>query len=299
MLATLLIAASLLTVSDRSEFWDNEKISKETQFGESNEAGVTVLYNQTQVNQMWEDLQGKRLLVIIHGFNNPSPLNFYHTLKANMENLDPPCTYDKIIGYVWPSYDEAMEYFEAQKNITRLTPRLRALLQKFNAMGCKVDVIAHSMGNRFLLEALNNKPSGDSPKLVENFFSVAPAVDNEAVDRGGDFYDATFHIENMFVFFSERDDVLRWFYVLPEMDDALGYKGSQNRNKLADNVQLIDCTAVIESHAGYLFSLPMYNYLYEVQAGRAPKPYMVQEIAFDVGGQYSVVKEKSSVASAR
>jgi esterase/lipase superfamily enzyme len=299
MLATLLIAAAMLTVSDRHEFWDNEKISKETQFGEANESGVTVLYNQDQVNQMWGDLRGKRLLLVIHGFNNPTPSNFYHTLKVNLENLDIPCSYDKIVGYVWPSYDEAMEYFEAQKNITKLSPRLKELLTKYQALGCRVDVIAHSMGNRFVLEALNFKTEQGSPKLVENFFSVAPAVDNEAVDRGGSFYDATFQMEQMYVFFSEKDDVLRWFYVLPEMDDALGFKGSENRSKLADNVQLVDCTAVIESHAGYLYSLPMYNYLYDVQAGSAPKPYLVQEVAFDFTGQYHVIKEKSSVASAR
>ena len=47
----------------------------------------------------------------------------------------------------------------------------------------KWDVLAHSMGNFLVLEALNY-PSPQNKKLVNNYYSLAAAVDDETLEKG-------------------------------------------------------------------------------------------------------------------
>ncbi len=288
----------MLTVSDRNNFWDNEEMSSETHYGLVHGDGVTILQGEAQVNQMWADMKGKKVLILVHGFHNPQPWTFYHTLRANLENLSSSFPlYDTVIGYVWPSYEGDFDYFKAEANVSKVSPRLLAFIENLCSIGARVDVIAHSMGNRLVLEALNVEKKRQ--ELVDNFFSIAPAVDNESIDKDQLFYPAILNCKNVYVFYSRRDDVLRKLYLLVEWDKALGYDGDEHPELLPENVQMVDCTDAVSHHSAYLFVPSIYHYVEEVHSGLVPKPFYAKNVSIADTGAWNVTNWRNPVPSSR
>jgi len=258
------LAVSMFTISDRDNFWDAEVLSHKTQYAEVDEQGITKILNEIQIENFWASLKDKNILLLIHGFNSPLPYWHYHNIRVNIENLNLDSPYDCIIGYVWPSFDDAIEYRMAKRQVQQVKPVFANTLSKMHSLVRGIDVIAHSMGNRLLLETLDGFPQ-TSFKWVRNFFSWAPAIDNESVDIGQWYYPATQRCENMYVFFSRNDAVLKWAYFLPELDIPLGLFGNENPSLLPQNIQLIDCSDVVNDHSAYMLSKPVYDYLQKVR----------------------------------
>jgi len=285
MLLPLLFAASMLMVSDRANFWDDNKIAPQTQFGEVNELGITKLLDPTAIQQF----AGKRVLVLVHGFATPQACYPYFTAQANL--LEEGSPYDAIIGYIWPCYTNHLAYLQAKSHADLVAPRLKTFLKLLQSVASRIDVAAHSLGNRLVLKALDLKAS--APTLVHNFLSIAPAVDNEAIEMGEEFFNSTQHCTNLYVFFSHRDSVLRWAYLASEWDKALGYDGAENPNKLPQNVQMIDCTNIIDSHDGYLFSKPIFSFIQQA-AWMLPSEFaMAQNLFFTPDGMFNIFDPQS------
>src|SRR5262249_30867098 len=74
-------------------------------------------------------------------------------------------------------------------------------------------------------------------------------------------YQSTQNCEKLFVFFSKRDDVLKWLYHLVEWDEALGYEGIEDITKLPQNVELLDYTEFVGGHNQYFTYLPIYDFI--------------------------------------
>jgi esterase/lipase superfamily enzyme len=288
MLGALCLAVAMFTISDRDNFWDPEKISKETQYAQVDEQGITKLLSKKQTEEFWSDLKNKRVLVLIHGFNSPTPYSNYHNIRVNVENLELASAYDFVIGYVWPSYDDSVEYRIAKTQLQKVKPILAKTLSHLSSSVASVDVIAHSMGNRLLLETLNSMQEG-AKQVVRNFFAWAPAVDNESIDMNQVYYPATQLCQNLYVFFSQRDGVLKWDYPIPELDMALGLAGDENSSQLPKNTQLVDCTDVIDEHSAYILSKPIYDYLQKIQEDELFTPVRSKNVKISEEGSSVVV----------
>lgn len=288
MLSACLLAISMFSISDRDHFWEAETLSKQTQYAQVDEQGITKLLNANQIQQFWSDLKNKHVLVLIHGFNSPTPYTNYHNIRVNIENLELPVPYDYIIGYVWPSYDDSVEYRIAKTQIQKLKPIFAQTLSKIHSAAASLDVIAHSMGNRLLLETLNFVEEA-TDKWVRNFFAWAPAVDNESIDMNQEYYPATQLCENMYVFFSHEDGVLKWNYPIPELDVALGLAGDESPSDLPPNVQLVDCSDVIHEHSAYMLSKPIYDYLQKIQQDELFTPLRSQTVKITETGASEVM----------
>lgn len=286
MFSSLLLSLYMLIASDRNNFWDNDQLSRETQYGLVSGNGVTIFQDERQVNQIWDDLKGKKVLILVHGFNTPEPWTFYHIFRANLENIQSSKVYDAVIGYVWPSYEGDLDYYKTETNVNNLSAKFLAFIEKLSGTVSRVDVMAHSMGNRLVLEALNGKKR-DQP-LVDSFFLVAPAVDNESIDKDQLYYPAILNCKNAYVLYSRRDDVLKNLYLLVEWDKALGYDGDEYPELLPENVQMIDCTDAISNHAAYLFVPAIYHYLEQVHTGLVPKPFYAKNISIADTGAWRV-----------
>jgi len=169
-------------------------------------------------------------------------------------------SYDYVIGYLWPGYDDAWEYFEAKQHVSKLVKKMRMHLELLADSGAKVDVLAHSMGNFLMLEALAC-PYSQKKKLVQNYYALAPAVDDETLEKKEKYYCSTQNCEKLFVFYSKRDDVLKWSYRLAEGDKALGFRGAEHPDRLPPNVQLINYTSFVDGHSQYFAFLPMYEFI--------------------------------------
>ena len=257
MLISLLLASQLWLMSDRGSFWDAEKISDQTKLETDS--------NRKNPSLASEEIKGKNVLLLIHGYNNDEKeaLSTYRLIHAHVSafmDMQRSQFYDLVIGYLWPGYDDSWEYFDAKQNTSELSKIMRSHLKTLSASAAKVDVLAHSMGNRLLLEALNY-PSFKKKKVVQNYYAFAPAVDNESVEKQEKYYQSTQNCEKIFVFYSKRDDVLKWGYTLAEQDKALGYEGAENPDQLPQNVQLINCTTLVGGHSDYFTVIPIYEFI--------------------------------------
>jgi esterase/lipase superfamily enzyme len=257
MLSGLLIASQFLLVSDRASLWDPDKLSTQTIImQEPTEKKIPLI--------KW-NMKGKKVLLLVHGFNNNAQeaLSTYRLIDTNLStfmNERRSSSYDYVIGYLWPGYHEAWEYFEAKQNVAKLAIKLRSHLEALADSGAKVDVLAHSMGNFLVLEALNY-PSPQNKKLVNNYYSLAAAVDDETLEKGQKYYNSTQNCEKLFVFYSNGDEVLKWSYRIAEWDKALGSIGAEHPDKLSQNVQLINYTKFIGAHSQYFTYLPIYAFI--------------------------------------
>ena len=257
MLTCLLLASKFLLMSDRASFWDPDKISDHTQIvQESNQKAVTLTS---------QDVKGKSVLLLVHGYNNNAKeaLSTYCLINTSLSGFmgkQRSGSYDYVIGYLWPGYHKSLEYFEAKHNVSQLAEKMRAHLELLSTSAAKLDVLVHSMGNFLMLQALDYSPL-QQKKLVHNYYALAPAVDDETLGKKEKYYYSTQNCENVFVFYSRRDEVLKWSYTLAERDRALGYEGAEHPDRLPQNVHLINYTNFIGGHSEYFTSLPMYEFI--------------------------------------
>jgi esterase/lipase superfamily enzyme len=250
----LLLVSQFCLMSDRAFFWDTEKISVGTSFCEVLNPKIKALDSK--------EIEGKKVLLLVHGYNNDfaEALSTYQLINTHVSTFEDSKCYDLIIGYLWPGDDSALEYYDAKSRIPILAKRMRNHLTFLCSSAAQVDVLAHSMGNLLVLEALNDQFSLNK-KPVQNFYALAPAVDDESIEKNEKYYFSTQNCEKIFVFFSKKDDVLKWCYHLAEGDRALGYMGAENPSQLPLNVQLINFSHAIDNHSQYFNFLPFYEFL--------------------------------------
>lgn len=284
MLASMILAASMLMVSDRDNFWDTEKVSLKTEFGWVDEQGVTKLLKDQEVNNTLADLKGKRVLVLVHGFDTVQPSSYYFDIKVNLEDQ----SIDQVIGYLWPCYDDEWEYFYAKESTQHVKRRLRDFLTQLGQTAANVDVLAHSMGNHLMLETLNYPKTPTIPNLVNNFYLFAPAVNDVSIYQDQTYFNATKNCDDLYVFYSKNDTTLKWYYLLAEWHEALGYEGDSDPVHLPPNIQMIDCTSIVDTHSAYLFALPLYSYIQQIKAGAHLTPYYAQDVTMNTDGNFTV-----------
>lgn len=269
------IAAQFLLWSDRADFWDPDNLSLVTE--ERDEGGVI------DPMLMIQECTGKRVLMLVHGFNTTadSALANYQLIKGNVSQLKDHAgneLYDIVIGYLWPGNDHGVEYYQAKKHAERAAKRMTSTVQELASCASSIDLFAHSMGNRLMLEALKPMPANPSKRPIQNFYSLAPAVDNESLEKGEEYYPSTTQCENIFVFHSERDDVLKYLYLSSEQDRALGYKGEEHAKCVPMNVQFIDCTAFVGGHSEYFHTQPLYQFILNQHEMRLDAPGMAMHL---------------------
>jgi esterase/lipase superfamily enzyme len=251
MLLSLILASQFWLMSDRASFWDAEKISDRTEWMKG------PIFQESILDL--KEVKGKNVLLLVHGYNNSveDALSTYRLVNVHV------CAfrgYDVVIGYLWPGDDCPLQYYDARRHAAKLATTMRSHLELLAASASRIDVLAHSMGNRLMFEALK-LPSLSPKKLIHHFYSIAAAVGSETLEPNQQYYSSTQNCEKIFVFYSKRDEVLKWSYSLAEWDEALGYEGARDPKKLPPNVQLINDTKLIGQHSQYFGALPVYDFI--------------------------------------
>jgi esterase/lipase superfamily enzyme len=215
-------------------------------------------------------LQEKKICLLVHGYNNEHDevRDAYQILEQNIkaQNL----SYDLIIGYSWPGGNRALEWWDAKSRANAVARRFRLLLESFLPKEAKVDVISHSLGARVVLKALKEA----SQPIVQNYYCMAAAVDNESIERNEEFYPALANLDSLFVFHSSKDEVLATAYRAAEFDNALGLFGPEDKSQIEEglnNVYVANCKKVVSHHGGYKRSPEVFSYLASTQARKPPK----------------------------
>ena len=124
-----------------------------------------------------------------------------------------------------------------------------------------LDVMSHSLGARVVFKALKQTAADN---LIRNYLCTAPAVDNEVLEKGEEFFDSVNKIEALYVFHSKRDKVLEGAYRLSEFDNVLCLYGPEDKQYIQNktkNRYVANCKKKIGSHGAYKRSDAIYSYI--------------------------------------
>lgn len=276
----------LLIISERGPtFWGTHQINKESQFATICEDNQAIPMPEGSQGLL-KELQGKRVLVYIHGLRTQEAdvLESFSHIKTNLLDIAIKPTlyerfkafikhylgytdayniykpYDVIIGYSWPSFNHESYYYKAKGHASSLSSKLAKHLESITKSASKVDVIAHSMGNYLLFEALKLAPAN---LKIDHIFSIAAAVPFDSLHSKGEYSKVLDSCKHLFVFHSKHDFALGWpFYLAEGSKRALGLLGPHKIECL--KLKSVDTSAHVKGHSDYFASRLFYQYLSKI-----------------------------------
>jgi esterase/lipase superfamily enzyme len=248
---------TMFVVSCRKDFWSATEFSLTDEIRDLDlDTGAGPVITPTA---FVEALAHKRITVLVHGYNNErlDVLGSYRTIDAQMRRLGflgaPSRPYDALVGFAWPGGATGVSFPFARDRANDTAPRFGQLLAELRGCNATVDLNAHSLGTQVALEALREAAA----PVVRNAWNFASAVDNESVEHGERYFDASRQAARFYVFHSKHDPVLRVWYRLGDVfdfDTALGSSGPEDPRAIMDHsphVRVINCKDVVTSHGGY------------------------------------------------
>lgn len=210
----------------------------------------------------------RQVLIYIHGFSN-LPENVF----ADAEELQALCNKEKngellVVPIVWPCDNDlglVKDYWDDQKSADQSAFAFARMFQKFmewrsssdenpDEDPClkRINILAHSMGNRVLRQTLSlwhkyDQPGG-LPLLFRNTFLVAADILNESLHKGKPGELISHASRNVVVYFASDDLALRASKVSnlknAEASRRLGHSGPEDMEQTPKNVYAIDCDDV-------------------------------------------------------
>jgi esterase/lipase superfamily enzyme len=283
--------ASMFIVSCRKDFWSPTEFSTVDEIRQIDLATGTGTVASR--GDFLEAVGGKRLTVLVHGYNNEEldVLKSYSTIHEQMQLLGflggPTAAYDGLVGFAWPGGAVGVSFPFARQRAGDTAPRFARLLADLRNAGATVDLNTHSLGAHVAFESLRNCPAD----VVRNAWNFASAVDNESIESGERYFNASQRCQSFYVFHSKNDPVLRvWYRVgdLWDFDTALGFSGPEDPGAIiasSKNVRVINCKDVVQSHGGYR------------SAGQV-WAYMSQELAVPSGTQFVTLSKTPQALTA-
>lgn len=210
----------------------------------------------------------QQVLIYIHGFSNLPEEVFKNAVEFQSLCNQKKAGEILVVPVIWPcdsDFGIVKDYWDDQKSADQSAFAFARMFQKFmewrNSVEynpeddpClkRINVLAHSMGNRVLRQTLINwqrydQPSG-LPLLFRNTFLVAADIVNESLHKG-EAGELISHVSrNVVVYYASDDLALRASKVSnlknAEASRRLGHTGPEDMEKTPKNVYAIDCDEV-------------------------------------------------------
>lgn len=204
----------------------------------------------------------EQLLFYIHGFSNlPEPDIFPRVIKLQQFFDKKKQGLIKVIPIIWPCDNDMGiigDYWDDQKSADNSGLGFARVLQKFmswredtESSPCfkRINVLAHSMGNRVLRETLSmwNKYdlANGVPLLFRNTILMAADIVNESLENSQAGRLISQSSRNVSVYFASDDLALRSSKISNLKNKVasrrLGHTGPEDMSKVQSNVYAIDC----------------------------------------------------------
>jgi len=269
---------TMLMVSCRKDFWSATEFSSADEIRSIDLA--TSAGQGVPRDQFVQQVRNKRVMVLVHGYNNEERdvIASYSTIQDRMRLLGflggGHAAYDAIVGFAWPGGAVGVSFPFARQRAGESATRFASLLATLKTAGATIDLNTHSLGAHVAFEALSEAGTG----TVRNAWNFASAVDNESIEHGERYFQATARCEKFYVFHSKNDPVLRVWYRIGDFfdfDTALGYSGPEDPGAImtdSGNVRVINCKDVVHSHGGYRSAGEVWSYM----SGELAHPSKVQ-----------------------
>lgn len=277
----------ILLINERGpDFWNPSVLAEKTTYAAIEDHHERAL-SEKEFQSTLEALKGKRVLVLIHGLKNPRAdlLSSYRAAHFNASQLsstfnesylnrvkrfvydylgfwepDHIKPYDAVIGISWPSYDHETYYYKAKENARAVAPKVADHLHELTTLAKEVDVIAHSMGNLVLFEALATERESSIP--LNHIFSIAAAVPQKSLNSNERYGSVASHCQKLFVLYSKNDEALGWPYYIAEGGKvALGLVGANHTFSMLSNVTSVDCSQIVKKHSDYFANHKFYKFI--------------------------------------
>ena len=229
-------------------------------------------YNEIGTKAFFQELKNldsdTQVLFYIHGFNNIGEPDIFpnaEILQSMFDEVSPGLVH--IVPLIWPCDDDSAiafmdDYWDDQRASRASGDAFARMLGKFDdwrkeeakkAEPCtrRMNVLAHSMGNRVFRNAINSwvkhDMGGNMPQLFRNVFMVAADVVNHTLEykENGRFIPDS--ARNVVVYYANDDLAMPASKIsnLKNMTVSrrLGMTGpeSMSETKLARNVYEVDC----------------------------------------------------------
>lgn len=272
--------------------YDNTAISQYLFFCERNgEHDYTEIMSGPFFQRLKELPPKTQLLFYLHGFNNnmePYIFNNTKKLQTLLNASSPDLVY--VVPIIWPCDDDSIvafidDYWDDQDAADASGPAFARLLGKFDTwrrdkkqqeIPClkRINILAHSMGNRVLKNALKHwvdkHSSGNMPQLFRNVFMIAADVENEVLEKSEDGRYIVDSSRNVVVYFA-NDDLSMPASKLANiknktMSRRLGMTGPEDLGKLPKKVYEVDCDDFNNT-----FDLKGHSYFLDKEDGK-PSP---------------------------
>lgn len=228
------------------------------------------------------------ILLYIHGFNNTGEANIFPNARKLQELFDREGGEGlvHVVPLIWPCDDDAVtaiidDYWDDQRAADLSGVAFARLMGKFDAWRrseaqletpCtkRIHLLAHSMGNRVLRNALHTWAKfdghGEVPQIFRNIFMIAADVVNHALEEGEDGRFIPQAARNVVVYFANDDLAMPASKVANLRNRStsrrLGMTGLNDPEVVARNVYEVDCDNFnngIDSPLGHSYFLESKN----------------------------------------
>ena len=237
--------------------------------------------------------QLRQLLLYIHGFDNLPERHIFPRARKLQKLCDDaqPGKFE-VVPLIWPCDNDRgiiKDYWDDQKAADASAAGFSRILGKFltwrdrqadDESPCymRINIIAHSMGNRVLRGALESwaRDYGAVQGVFRNIFMVAADVVNETLERGNGGQYIPSACRNLTVYYANDDLALRSSKISnlknKIVSRRLGHTGPEDMAKVPKNVYAIDCddfNNTIDKPTGHTYFLrdgkgkpsPVFNHM--------------------------------------
>lgn len=210
----------------------------------------------------------RQVLLYIHGFSN-LPADVFENAQEFQALCDKKIKREVlVIPIIWPCDTDigiVKDYWGDQKAADQSAFALARMFQKFMEWRgsatynpeddpClkRINVLAHSMGNRVLRQTLSNwhkyDQPGGLPLLFRSTFLVAADILNESLHKGEEGELISHASRNVVVYYASDDLALRASKISnlknAEASRRLGNSGPEDMDRVPKNVFAVDCDEV-------------------------------------------------------
>lgn len=214
----------------------------------------------------------RQVMLFVHGFNN-LPDDAFRMAKELQELCDQKKKKETlVVPIIWPCDNDlgiVDDYWDDQKSADQSGYSFARVLEKFlewrnsdanepDVAPClkRINMLAHSMGNRVLRQTLVEWDRYDLasgvPLLFRNTFLVAADVVNETLHEGEPGELITHASRNVVVYYASDDLALRASKAANLKNKIasrrLGHTGPENIKKTPRNVYQVDCDDINTSY---------------------------------------------------
>ncbi len=266
------------------------------------ELGQDKFFSELKNSKNKDPKNKEQILVFIHGYSNlPEPDIFPRSsMLQNMFNANAKANSSlkvRVVPLIWPcdnDFGALKDYWDDQKAADASAFAFGRVFEMFmkwrddnekkkDPCMKRINVLAHSMGNRVFRESVKNWAKYDRnynlPIIFRNSFLAAADVVNETLEPGKDGNLIAQCSRNVTVYHASDDMALRASKITnlknKIVSRRLGHTGPENPEKMPKNVYSADCDDVNTKYdfpAGHSYFL---NNGKKVKKGQKPVPGVV------------------------